>query len=377
MSIILSSCYSISFGFYILRYKVVFKSEIFFTIIVISFACFFGKIFVEQNKMSSHQLIGSIKQHQPIPLRISDTAYEKAVAFKPRSTDCFVTTPPKTGTTLTQFIAHLLRAVSTSDIEQDELFKNANIFEDLNQFAPWAMMAWDLGYDITEIDYEQRCLVSNQTYPVRLFKSHQRLHAMNPGAKYISVIRNPKSTLVSWYNFLKGKDIPPLRKYTSPSEFAFDKRFFAKGMNFGASLWEYYNEYVACLRDPNVLIVVYEDLAKDTRRHLPVISRFLGLEVSDKHMDEITRLASRDEMLNNSKFDESWTDQQLKLMNRSKGQGQFKPVPTVTPGSDPSILSTEAIHFLDDQWSKIVEANTGIKNYEELADVVREEFHKR
>mgnify|MGYP003301733601 CR=1 FL=1 len=68
------------------------------------------------------------------------------------------------------------------------------------------MMAWDLGYDITQKDYNQRCPVSNQAYPIRIFKSHQRLSSMNPGAKYIVTIRDPRSTLVSWWKFLKNND---------------------------------------------------------------------------------------------------------------------------------------------------------------------------
>ena len=86
--------------------------------------------------------------------------------------------------------------------------------------------------------------------------------SLNPGGKYIGSVRDPKAVLVSWYNFLKTKGIPNATKYESASEFAFDKEAFAEGMLFGSTLWEYYTEYVACLKDPNVLIMVYEDLSK-------------------------------------------------------------------------------------------------------------------
>ena len=326
--------------------------------------------------MSSKNVIGSKKQYQHFAF--SDDSYEKAVAFKPKPTDCFVTTPPKTGTTLLQYICHLLRSSSSSNLNEDSLFRNASQFEDIYQVAPWAMMAWDLGYDITEKDYEQRCPVSKQVYPIRVFKSHQRLTAMNPGAKYIVTIRDPRTTLVSWWKFLKNNDPPPLRQYTSISEFALDKDFFAENMKFGVSLWEYFNEYLQHLKDPDVLVVVFEDLVKDIRGHLPTLSKFLGLNVSDSHLDAIAKLSSKEEMLTNiSKFDESWTYERLKALNRAKEPDCFTPSPRVTSGSDPSTLSKDTIQFLETRWKEVIETSTGISNYEELASIAREEFKKR
>ena len=330
----------------------------------------------------SKELFGSKIQFQHGSF--SDQAYQKSIEFQPRSNDCFVVTPPKTGTTLLQFMCHLLRSAhnSSQHITKQELeiwCKNSCNFEDLYQVAPWAMMAWDIGIDITDMNYEQHCPVSNQIYPMRIFKSHQRLAAMNPGAKYIVTVRDPRTVLVSWYNFLKNHEAPPVLKYASASEFAFDKEFFAEGMRFGASLWEYYTEYLTCLKDPNVLVVVYEDLAKDIRSHLPTLARFLGLNnVSKDHMNEIARLCSKENMMNNvSKFDESWTYQQLKNLKRCKFPDDFKPVPRVTSGSNPGVLNEETVKFLDDQWREKIETVTGIQSYPELAQKIREEYAKR
>ena len=57
------------------------------------------------------------------------------------------------------------------------------------------------------------------------------------------MIREPGKVAVSWYNFLKGKDVPPLRKYWQGggggvSAFVRDKEFFADGMRFGGTLCE-------------------------------------------------------------------------------------------------------------------------------------------
>ena len=70
----------------------------------------------------------------------------------------------------------------------DEWSKMACNFEDIHQVSPLVMMAWDIGFDLTDKNYEQKCPESNQAFSVRVFKSHQRLSAMNPG-KEIQIIR--------------------------------------------------------------------------------------------------------------------------------------------------------------------------------------------
>ena len=61
----------------------------------------------------SEAIIGSRKQIRN--MFTSDEAFEKATTFKPKPRDCFVATPPKTGTTLLQFACHLLRSANDSD----------------------------------------------------------------------------------------------------------------------------------------------------------------------------------------------------------------------------------------------------------------------
>ncbi len=45
----------------------------------------------------------------PVYKRISKAAQQELAAFEARSTDVFVCSPPKTGTTLMQVVCHLLR----------------------------------------------------------------------------------------------------------------------------------------------------------------------------------------------------------------------------------------------------------------------------
>jgi len=321
--------------------------------------------------------IGSLAQYHHPPF--SDVAYEKAVAFQPRSNDVFVTTPPKTGTTLLQYACHLLRATTTAT-EGGSWSEAATSFEDVYQIAPWAMMAWDLGFDLTDPTYEQCCPHNPAIpYPARVFKSHQRLYAMNPGAKYVVAVRNPKSVLVSWFNFLKSHDAPPLRAYATASKFALDKDFFADGMRFGASLWEYYREYISCLERDDVLVVVYEDFAKDIRGHLPALARFMGFAaLSNETLDTIAKLCSKEAMMEaGSKFDESWVHQRLIALGRCLDPESFNPVARVTSGADPSTLDETALSFLAHKWQTGIEKETGIKDYAGLVQRARAEYARR
>ena len=329
-------------------------------------------------------LIGTKQQQNG--MGFSDEAFKKALEFKPRPSDCFVITPPKTGTTLLQFACHLLRSAveSSNNQGQEDLeywSKKACDFEDLYQVSPWAMMAWDIGVDITDKNYEQKCPPDDTTnqifYPVRVFKSHQRLAAINPGAKYIVTVRDPKSLLVSRYNFLKNKKVPFVLKYETVSEFA----IFHQGcLTFpeGGSLWEYYRDYLTCMKYPNVLVVVFEDLIKDIRGHLPALSRFMGLDVSKEYLDKIATLCSKENMINNvTKFDESWTSWKLKAMKRFKDADNFHIAARVTSGAGSSILDQKAIAFLDECWKENMGNPTGFQSYQEFAQIIRKEYSTR
>jgi hypothetical protein len=83
-------------------------------------------------------------------------------------------------------------------------------------------------------------------------------------------VREPADVAISWYNFLKAKNVPPLRKYWAEggggvSAFVHDAAFFAEDMRFGGPVWAYYREFTACLSDPSVLCLVFEDMQKDLR----------------------------------------------------------------------------------------------------------------
>jgi hypothetical protein len=163
------------------------------------------------------QLIGVCPQHPHSDF--SDESVARAVAFEPRTSDVFILTAPKTGTTWLQQICHQIR-MRGGDDSMD--------YADIYQVAPWQQMAWDLDIDVN----------AEQPANPRIFKTHQRLKSINRGGKYIVTVRDPTKTIISWFAFLTAKGVPPVLKYESVSRFASDEDFVVRTMRFGATLWE-------------------------------------------------------------------------------------------------------------------------------------------
>lgn len=292
---------------------------------------------------------------------ISEEGLRHSQEFYPRVSDVFVVTPPKTGTTWMQMICH---AVRTGGTHTD--------FDDIYQVVPWDQLAWDLGM---HLDAEQ------VSYP-RVFKTHMPLHTVSRGARYICVVRDVEPTLMSWYNFLCEKEVPPVMRYTSASDFVFDEDFVLGGMRFGASIWQYYVEFIACMELEHVLVLAYEDLVDDLAGHLAVVADFMGVPaLDDAGRDRVLALCSRDAMAEAStRFDESWAYEQLKSVGRSPDNASsFKPAPRVRAAvaGGREGLSANARDMLTTKWREEVFARTGLESYTALRRRVQAEVLQR
>jgi len=289
----------------------------------------------------------------------SEESARRAEEDRPEPGDVFIVTAPKTGTTWLQAVCHFLR---TEGRNED--------FQDIYQVSPWDQMAWDLGQD-------------PRAEPVarpRVFKTHLSLSSVCRGGRYLCIVRDVEKTMLSWWRFLHEKDIPPLRKYTSASEFVFDKNFVVDGMRFGATIWQYYVEFFRCLDLPNVLVLVFEDLEKDLQGHLPLLADFLGVKrPDDEAAKRILALCSKEGMAGmSSAYDESWTYDELRRLGRSPNNSEsFKPAPRVHLTSSGEVLDSAAKEMLGQRWAEDVCKETGLADYAALQCAVRAELDRR
>lgn len=293
--------------------------------------------------------------------------------FSPDSSDVFILTAPKTGTTLLQQMCQQLKRPGP-EVE----------FEDIYQVSPFLELAYDLGQD-------KSGFLESLDRP-RVFKTHQRLSAIPRGGKYICVVRDPEQTALSWYNFLLRRESPAVLAHRSVDSFIQDAEWFAEGMRYGASLWEYYSEfYMACNLD-NVLVLCFEDLIENIGEHLALIGQFIGVPASNlnERVDEMVRCCSKEFMLSHiSKFDESWTHRELLRIGRAPEPDAFSASPRVvdcnshsgfsdgqtTLGTTAS-LSEKSKTWLKSKWETIVTPATGCSNYAHLVSHIRASQHR-
>jgi len=278
---------------------------------------------------------------------ISDDGIQVATDFQPRPTDIIILTFVKTGTTWCQQICEQLRTGG-----------NMN-FSEITEVQPWIEFAWDCGQDL---DATQR------TFP-RIFKSHQRFSAINVGCKYITVLRDPEATLLSWFSFQKSKGIPGFADCEDVNAYAQTGDFATKGA-WGATIWEYYVETWMVRRLPEVLVLVYEAMRRDVRPYLKQVAEFMEVEVTESKLDVAESMSNQEFMAANShRFDDNFIEKRTKEMGRVR-----KPFPKrvskVNATHRREVCDAETRLWLARMWTERVEPHTGLASYEEMSAAI-------
>jgi aryl sulfotransferase len=240
--------------------------------------------------------------------------------FRPRDSDVWIATYPKSGTTWVQnIVSHLLFnegsaekgvAVGLSTHEhviwfEAQCIPNTLCAETVNSKEILAVDCTDHAADfISQI---------NNIPTRRCFKTHSPLGILEPlltsQGKVIHVARNPKDVSVSMWHHTRTK----LFAYDGPYEHFVEKLFLTGEVESG-SWWEYVNpffqaskRYMKSCQDPSrtsnpftsVLTVWYEDLQFHPRETLFEIAEFLEISLSDSRADEILNLCSLQTMKEN------------------------------------------------------------------------------
>jgi len=123
-------------------------------------------------------------------------------------------------------------------------------YDDLTEVQPWLDFAYDCHQNLhTHETYrtlpatnseEDATTTRRVVVTPRVFKSHQLLSAINPGGKYLSIVRDPAATLLSWFVFQKRKGRPGYREYDNVNEYIQHqgKEIFGGTCCFGMNIWE-------------------------------------------------------------------------------------------------------------------------------------------
>ena len=183
----------------------------------------------------------STKGYTVMP-HVSPQSMKIAEQYSLRPSDVVVLSFPKTGTTWTQTVCEQLRTNA----------EGYEGFNDITERQPWLEFAHDCGQNLDDDIHgmvpqnEKNDAVAEDNRqrkgPVltpRIFKSHQLLSAINPGAKYLCIVRDPAATLMSWFDFQKAKGRPGYAEYADANEYIANRpELFSGNHIFGTNLWE-------------------------------------------------------------------------------------------------------------------------------------------
>lgn len=278
-------------------------------------------------------------------------------SFVPRSTDVFIVTYPKCGTTWVTQICHSLR--SKGDVS----------FGEICEVVPWDVLAFDCQQDLN----------AEQVFNPRLFKSHEpyELVAKNvkDAAKYIHVARDPYDAFVSFYHFLPNYMAIPDGDI-SMEEFC--DSIFAGVSNHG-QIWNFYVSWWKAMDalEGRVLWVFYEDLKEDLPREIKRIAEFMEIPLSDDLLATVAHQSSFTFMSeNHQKFDDHFVFQHCKERMGIVDDPSFKRTGKVRKGGGrvggKSSLPDRVKQRLADKWASIVATEIKFTSYEALKQGVKD-----
>ncbi|KAI6660895.1 Amine sulfotransferase-like [Oopsacas minuta] len=198
--------------------------------------------------------------------------------FKPRDTDIFVCSFPKSGT---NWLCHIIAILKTGKPLDGPLEKQ-NTDLDIPQLE-------ELTEDVVTKfgEYSKRLPIISEVESLpspRLFSTH-RPHEylpINPSAKYLYVYRNPKDILVSAYHHFTRMN---MLNYEGTFEQFFNLFVDTDGIGY----FKHIKGYIQHKEESNLLIISYEELKAEFKQRVEELSHFLGLPFNEEIYDTIVK----------------------------------------------------------------------------------------
>ena len=207
--------------------------------------------------------------------------------FVVKDDDVFIVTYPRSGTTWTEQIVHLL-------VNHGEQGKQR-----LTDAVPWVETLPHRPGGMIEFLKTRKGR--------RLFTSHLPFplmpHAMNTNAKFIYVARNPKDVAISTYFHDQSK---------AGYEGTWDEHFqlFLSGNVYCGSYFDHVLPWwQASQNNKNILFLKYEDMKNDHTGNTSRIASFLDIQAAPPLIDKVVALSSFQSMTSNQNTNFDWIPQ--------------------------------------------------------------------
>jgi hypothetical protein len=199
------------------------------------------------------------------------------MAFRPRASDVYVVSYPRSGTTWMQLMLHRL-------VGRDQLD-----FEHISEVSPWFERSLAVG-SMRASDFER--------FPApRIMKSHLPSGWLPRPGRVVYVWRDGRDVAVSYFHFYR-------------SHLGFEHGFstffqrFLRGQLQYRSWFDHVAGWMAHADAPEVLVVRYEDLLRDRAAVLRRVATHVGLSVDEDRLARVLAETSFEAMKKQeSKFD--------------------------------------------------------------------------
>ena len=285
--------------------------------------------------MSLFKLRGSI-----LEIRSSN---DRSSIFKPRPSDVFIVTYPKSGTTWMSQVCHMLRGGDMN-------------FGDITEVCPWDARAEISGQDLND----------DQIKNPRIFTSHLHYEEIAKGGKYIYVARNPEDVLVSFFHFIPG--VRGL-KQDDLSLQQFADSIFIKGAGKFGTIWDQFMSWYKVKDDSNVLWVFYEDMKCDLKNQIERVATFLAIPTNVRNERILEALEKSSFKFMSSKehkhhFDGSFTISKQRVVMGIPEESTIR-VSKVRQGMTgmQSQIPSEILERLNEQWKQKITLKTNHLDY--------------
>ena len=270
----------------------------------------------------------------------TDQSRQIGLDYHPSSTDVFIATYPKCGTTWMQQLIHCLK--TRGDMH----------FGEITDVVPWLEMSHLLGVDNN----------ARQKTAPNCFKSHFSWAEIPKGGRYIHVTRNPEAVLVSFYRFLEGWFFEP----GSINLNTFAEHLFFKGSSSGL-YWNHINEWWSVRDQEDVLFLCYENMIKDPDSLIKSVAGFMEIDLDDDLLKITRENSSADFMRRHAaQFD----DNPIKLARNVPcglpAGGMSSKISLPENNRTEPVVSDKIRRKLETIWKQRVTAVSGLESYDML-----------
>ena len=196
----------------------------------------------------------------------------------------------------------------------------------------------------------------------RCIKSHEYFD--HRYRRVIYIVRDPRDVALSYYHFSRKyrhiDDAYPLNLFVE--DFVNGRLSSADWGSWGENVGTWLS---ARAKDPNFLLLRYEDMIQDPAHELVRLANFFGVEASPKRFEEVIQLSSAERM---RELEQKQGDDWISTKNRRKD------IPFVGPASSggwKSKLSQDSVVQIESKWGALMK----FLNYELATEEGRRSCH--